>query len=58
MSIQQNMKDKISAASGDYTSILLDLLQEIDNNQIPKTRIKKELLEDLTEWVLEEEAGI
>lgn len=57
MSIQQSMSDKIKSKNPEFANLLLNLLIEVDKNKVPKSRLKDELLEELTEWVIEEETN-
>lgn len=54
MSIQEDVKNKIMKYDKEYSILLLSLLQDIDDGRISDRKIKDRLLEEVTEWVLEE----
>lgn len=54
MSIQEDVKNKIMAQDKEYVSLLISLLQDIDDGRISDRKIRERLLEEVTEWVLEE----
>ncbi len=54
MSIQEDVKNKIMLQDKEYAGLLLSLLQDIDDGRISDRKIRERLLEEVTEWVLEE----
>ncbi|UDM80390.1 hypothetical protein [Vagococcus fluvialis] len=54
MSIQEDVKNKITKYDKEYSTLLLSLLQDIDDGRISDRKIKDRLLEEVTEWVLED----
>lgn len=54
MSIQEDVKNKITAYDKEYSVLLLSLLQDIDDGRISDRKIKERLLEEVTEWVIED----
>lgn len=54
MSIQEDVKNKITKHDKEYSTLLLSLLKDIDDGRISDRKIKDRLLEEVTEWVLEE----